>query len=533
MGVGSNADGIPATSANVISPGALALDGNGNLYIALPVDGRVRKVTLSTGLITTVAGNGDNDGSSGDGGPALKAEVSPQGLAVDSAGNLYLSDPAEIREVSAATGIISNFAGNRYFGYSGDGGSATVVEVANPQGIAFDASGNLYIADQANHRVREVFSPGQGFVTPGITVTPSATSITTAQPLTVIVAMNGGAGKSTPTGSVTLASGDYSVQQNLANGTTTFDLAPGSLPVGANTLTATYVPDNASADSYSAASQNVTVTVANTIGAATATVTLTPSASTITNQQAITVAASVVGGSQATPTGTVTLAGVSYSSQQTLANGGASFSIPAGVLNAVTNTLTANYSGDGNYATASGTTTITVVPLVVTVPTPPAVAPGSAATATATFSVGSTYSGTLNLTSSLTASPAGAQSVPTCSLNPASVVVAAGGRATTVVTVNTTAASSGNALNQWGGGGILALALLFVTPSLRRRKTTLLLIACGIAIIGCGGGGTASSGPPPTSTPATTPGSYTFLVTATDASNAKVTASANLMVTVE
>ena len=530
---GSNADGIPATSANITSPGALALDGNGNLYIALPIYGRVRKVTLSTGLITTVAGNGDSFGSSGDGGPALKAEVYPQGLAVDSAGNLYLSDPAEIRKVSAASGIISNFAGNRYFDYSGDGGSATVAEVATPQGIAFDPSGDLYIADQANYRVREVFSSAHAFVTPGITVTPSATSITAAQPLTVIVAVNGGAGKSTPTGAITLAGGNSSVQQNLANGTTTFNLAPGSLPAGANTLTATYAPDDASAGTYLATSQTATVTVANTIGAAIATVTLTPSASTITNQQAITVAATVAGGSgQATPTGTVTLASGSYGSQQPLANGGASFTIPAGALTAATNTLTATYSGDTNYAAATGTTTITVVPLLVTVPAPPAVAPGSAATATATISAGSTYSGTLNLTCALTASPANAQSVPTCSLNPASVVVAAGGKATTVVTVNTTAASSGNALNEWGGGGILALALLFLTPSLRRRKTTLLLIACGIAIIGCGGGGTATSAPPPTTT-ATTPGTYTFLVTATDASNAKVSASANLTVTVE
>jgi len=111
--------------------------------------------------------------------------------------------------------------------------------------------------------------------------------------------------------------------------------------------------------------------------------------------------------------------------------------------------------------------------------------------------------------------------------------VAAGGKATSVVTVKTTAASGGNALNQWGRGGILALALLFVTPTLRRRKTTLLLIAGGIAIIGCGGGGSASSAPPPTTTPATTPGTYVFLVTATDASNAKMTASANLTITVK
>ena len=276
------------------------------------------------------------------------------------------------------------------------------------------------------------------------------------------------------------------------------------------------------------------MTVTTLIGAAAATVALTPSANTITNEQVVTIAASVTGGTgQATPTGTVTLEGGSYSSQQPLANGGASFSVPAGDLTAATNTLTANYSGDGNYAATNGTTTITVVPLVVTLPAPPSVAPGSAATATATFSAGSTYSGTLNLTCALTASPAGAQSVPTCSLNPASVSIAAGGNATTIVTVNTTKASSGSALNQWGGRGILALALLFVAPSLRRRKTTVLLLVCGIAIIGCGGGGSPSTGTPPSSNPATTPGSYTFRVTATDASNANVTTSANLTITVQ
>jgi MYXO-CTERM domain-containing protein len=152
------------------------------------------------------------------------------------------------------------------------------------------------------------------------------------------------------------------------------------------------------------------------------------------------------------------------------------------------------------------------------------------------LSAGSTYSGTLNLSCTLTASPAGAQSLPTCSINPASVVIAAGGKATTVVTVNTTAASSGSALNQWGGGGVLALAILFAAPSLRRRKTTVLFIVCGIAItaiIGCGGHGSAGSGTPTQTTPATTAGSYTFRVVATAASNAKLTDSANLTITVE
>ncbi len=530
---GSTGDGGPATSASVGQPQALALDSSGNLYIAVPALGLVRKVTMSTGLISTVAGYG-NPGSSGDGGSALKAEINPQGLAVDATGNLYISDPAAIREVSAGTGVISRVAGNGYFGYSGDGDSATVAEINFPQGIAFDASENLYLADRNNYRVRKVFSPAHAFVAPTITVTPSATSITTAQTLSVIVAVNGGAGNPTPTGSVTLASGNYSAQQNLANGTITFSLAAGSLPVGANTLTVIYAPDNASSGTYAVASQAATVTVTTPIGAAVATVTLTPSATTITNQQAITVAASVTGGGgQVTPTGSVTVASGSYSSQQPLASGGASFTVPAGALTAATNTLTANYSGDSNYAATSGTTTITVVPLLVTLPTPPPVAPGSSATVTAMFSAGSTYSGTLHVSCALTSSPAGAQSVPTCNVNPASVTITANGNVTTIVTVNTTKASSGSALNQLGGGGILAFALLFVVPSLRRRKTALLLAVCGIAIIGCGGGGSPSSGTPPSGTPATTPGSYTFRVTATDASNANVTTSANLTITVQ
>jgi sugar lactone lactonase YvrE len=531
--IGATGDGGPATSASVGQPQALALDSSGNLYIAVPTSGLVRKVTISTGLISTVAGYG-NPGSSGDGASALKAEINPQGLAVDAAGNLYISDPAAIREVSAATGVISRVAGNGYIGYSGDGDSATVAEISFPQGIAFDTSGNLYVADRNNYRVREVFSPAHAFVAPTITVTPSATSITSAQTLSVIVSVNGEAGNLTPTGSVTLASGNYSAQQNLANGTVTFSLAAGALPVGANTLTAIYAPDNASAGTYAVASQTATVTVTTPIGPAVATVTLTPSAAAITNQQAITVAASVTGGSgQVTPAGTLTLASGSYSSQQTLASGGASFAVPAGALTAATNTLTANYSGDSNYAAASGTTTINVVPLVVTLPTPPPIAPGSAATATATFSAGSTYSGTLHVSCALTSSPAGAQSVPPCNVNPASVTIAAGGNVTTIVTVNTTKASSGSALNQWGGGGILAFALLFVVPSLRLRKIALLLAICAIAINGCGGGGSPSSGTPPGSIPATTPGSYTFRVTATDTSNANVTTSANLTITVQ
>ncbi len=620
-------DGGLATSAGLGYPSALALDSAGNLYIASANGGRVREVVLSSGNIATVAGNGNLGGSSGDGGPATSAEIYPQAVAVDSAGNLYISDwPAAVRVVSASTGIITRLAGNGYYGYSGDGGSATVASLYLPEGIAFDASGNLYIADSGNYRVREVSSPAptatpiispasgsytsvqmatitdsskgaviyyttdgtaptntstvysgsiaisatttlqaiaiapglaqsavasvtytiQLPVAPTVTVTPSATTITTAQGLSVVVTVAGPTGSPTPTGSVTLSSGSYSTAaMTLSNGSATFTIPAGSLAVGADTLTASYTPDSNSSSTYTSATGSTPViTVTQAIGTAVATVTLTPSATAVTNEQSVTVAVSVTGGSGlATPTGNLTLAGGSYSSQKTLAGGAASFSIPAGDLSAATNTLTANYSGDITYASASGTTTVTVAPVLLAVPNPPAVAPGSSTSSTVTFSAGSTYSGTMNVTCTLTASPTGAQSLPTCSLNPATITIATGGTASTVVTVNTTAASSGNALLSPGrqvwkalsGGGVLALALLFGVPSWRRRKALMMVVLVGIVVagmVGCGGGGGSSTNPPPT-TPATTAGTYMFSVSGTDSSNTKITASTNVTVTVQ
>jgi uncharacterized protein (TIGR03437 family) len=153
---GMSGDGGAATEAQLNAPENVAVDAGGNVYI---VDsGLIRKVS-STGVISTVAGT---LAIGGDGGPAAAAQMfSPSGMAFDRAGALYISDAANnrVRKVTPA-GIISTFAGNGVQGFNGDGGPAASAQLLNPQGLALDAKGNLYIADASNHRVRMVTPSG-------------------------------------------------------------------------------------------------------------------------------------------------------------------------------------------------------------------------------------------------------------------------------------------------------------------------------------------------------------------------------------
>jgi sugar lactone lactonase YvrE len=151
-------DGGPARDAYLGYPMGVAVDSAGNLFIADTGVNRVRKVSTS-GTITTVAGNG-LVGSSGDGGPATGAALGgPLGVAVDAVGNLFVATGERIRKVSS-DGIITTVAGNGTAGFSGDGGPATAAQLRNPVGVALDSVGNLFIADKDNLRVRKVSLDG-------------------------------------------------------------------------------------------------------------------------------------------------------------------------------------------------------------------------------------------------------------------------------------------------------------------------------------------------------------------------------------
>jgi hypothetical protein len=172
---GYSGDGGAATSAEINNPGGVAVDSAGNLYIADTVNSLIREVSASTGVISTLAGDlvrcrrfcllySPLAGYSGDGGPALGAQLNtPTAIRLDSAGNIYIADSGNgrIREVNASTGVINTVAGNGTLGFSGDGGAATSAELGISCAgcgatIALDSSGNLYIGDTGNVRVRVV-----------------------------------------------------------------------------------------------------------------------------------------------------------------------------------------------------------------------------------------------------------------------------------------------------------------------------------------------------------------------------------------
>jgi len=154
---GFSGDSGPATAATLDSPQGLALDTANNLYIADTHNHRIRKLNLTTGTITTFAGTGAQ-GFFGDNALATAARLNlPTALAMDATGNLIFADTGNhrIRKIST-TGIITTIAGTGTQGFSGDAGLATAATIDSPTGLALDASHNLYLADTHNHRIRRI-----------------------------------------------------------------------------------------------------------------------------------------------------------------------------------------------------------------------------------------------------------------------------------------------------------------------------------------------------------------------------------------
>jgi trimeric autotransporter adhesin len=148
-------DGGLATLATFDLPQSVAINAAGDVYVGDDLDGRVRKISASTGIITTVAGGG---ASKAEGVPATSASIQPDGIALDSTGTLYIGDRVleAVRKVDPVTGLITTIAGNGTYGTSNGSGPATTAALSTPDAIAFSPSGNIYIGDYADGAVHRL-----------------------------------------------------------------------------------------------------------------------------------------------------------------------------------------------------------------------------------------------------------------------------------------------------------------------------------------------------------------------------------------
>lgn len=229
---GYSGDGGAATSAKLNGPFRVAVDSSDNLYITDNGNHCVRKVDNSTGIITTVAGSCGTSGFSGDSGAATSAKLnSPTGVSVDRVGNIYVADMNNhrIRQINTS-GIITTVAGTGSAGFSGDNGSATSAQLNSPRGMAVDSAGNVYIADTSNYRIRSIANQM-------ITFNPPASVTINDSPIT-LSATGGGSGNAVTFDSTTptictvsgttltiVAIGTCTVTADQA-GTATYGVAP-------------------------------------------------------------------------------------------------------------------------------------------------------------------------------------------------------------------------------------------------------------------------------------------------------------------
>ena len=445
---GDGPDGGLAVNTALTLPVAVALDSAGNLYITDNFDGRIRKVDASTGVITTVAGNGAM-GYNGNGIQATSAKLnSPVGIALDGEGNLYIADRlnSRIRRVDAATGIISTVAGNGTAGYSGDGGAATSAELSLPSEISLDASGNFYILDSANSRVR---------------VVDAATGIMTTIAGDGITGYNGDG--------IPALQAEISFPQSLA-----LDFA---------------------GNFYIADTGNSRVRIVRPQVVSTTTTTLTASANPAPYGSMVTFTATVSGSESVPSGGSVSFYdGKTYLGSASLADASASYATHS--LSLGPHAISAVYAGAVGFDASTSNTVVEVIfPIDFGISAAPAtrtVYTGEAATYTVTIAPGTGFNIPVDL--SCSALPAHT----TCTFSPATV---AGGSWSSTVVVQTSAPSPlPSAAAVHGGWRVTAVAgalLLF----LRRKRwpalmAVVVLLVAGGAINGCGAAGPLVGGTP-------------------------------------
>ncbi|MFY9559032.1 MAG: choice-of-anchor D domain-containing protein [Terriglobales bacterium] len=520
---GFGGDGGPGTEAQTSGVAGLALDSHGNLYLAEVLNSDVRKVDTN-GIITTVAGN-QQFGFAGDGGPATSAKLNgPADIRIDAAGNLYIADSSNnrIRKVNAA-GTISSIAGDGNYGYAGDGGLASAMQLAGPTAIAVDGSGHLSIADTGNNVIRHVKVDSTTLDFGKVTVGQ------TGGPISVIVSNAGDADLNV---SGIVASSSFAVQTTCS---TNNPLSPGSecsvdvsfVPTVNGNITGTVtVSDDAAGNphlinlkgqGYIAPHPDKLVFV-----------TQFPTRPLNGNLGTVTVNATDVNGNLATEfNGAVSLqlqgpAGfTTYSTQGNASGGTATFDLSAVVLNvAGAYTITASSTG---LTAAQASFMVTGNPDFAVSMSARSLKVGkeSAGNITATVTPTNGFQGTITL------SCGGLPSHSTCSFAP--ITLQADGSNTAMASVVTISTGVGNVAAVQRAAGSMFLAVttgafstgllgLVLFPVARRNRDSqsrraklirLVLVAiilCG-GLVGCGSLGGQSH--------ATPPGNYTVTVTAT------------------
>ena len=524
LGKGDGTFTLKSSPATGVDPYFVAVgdfNGDGKLDMAVANSCGTDSTCKSPGTVSILLGNGDGTFTAA---ASLAAGIDPASLAVgdfNGDGRLDLA--------------VANFNSNTLTILLGGGdGTFTPMPTSPATGnlpvfvvvgdFNLDGIPDLAVANSTGNTVTVLLGNGDG------TFRAATTPVIGYGPYSIAVGDFNGDG--IPDLSVVLGGTNSTMRMLLSHLTQTATAtATGISPVGTGThlVEASYPGDSSHNSSTSG-------TATLTAQQGTPTVTVTPSSSSITTAQPLSVTVAVNGGSgNPTPTGTVKLTSNGYSSPlTTLSSGSTTISVPSGSLATGTDTLTANYSGDGNYITNTGTTSVTVTappPSFTVSGTAVTVSPGAtkANTSAITVTPAGGFNGSVTLTAAVTSSPAGAQYPPTFSFGSTSPVSITGTSAgTATLTITTTAAISAALVLPkrngvpWYAAGSAALAgiLLFGIPARRRSWRTMLgmlvfLVALSGGVLACGGGGSGGGGGGGTSNPGTTAGTYTVTVTGT------------------